>query len=98
MDQRTRYTPGIVVDFTVINTADATAAATISDSIAAASGLTSLAEETGSPATLEEAPTFDLEVEMEVATADADAISAAVGLSLPGVRLSTRTIVLAFIN
>jgi hypothetical protein len=89
---------GVNVAFTVENAADASVAEKISTSISAAAGLTTLTAQTGATATVAEAPTFELEVEMEVATADADAISAAVGLSLPGVRLSTRTIVLAFIN
>lgn len=71
-----RYNTGIVVAFAVENAEDAAVAEEIAAGISAAAGLANLGAQTGATATVAEAPTFALEVEMEVATSDAAAVSA----------------------
>ena len=58
---------GVNVAFTVENAKDDTAASAISKTISNAAALTAVAAETGASATVAAAPSYELEVEMEVA-------------------------------
>jgi len=74
---------GVNVAFTVENAKDDTAASAISKTISNAAALTAVAAETGASATVAAAPSYELEVEMEVAVpADkADTISSKISES-----------------
>eukprot|EP00740_Mantoniella_antarctica_P023073 CAMPEP_0198702730 /NCGR_PEP_ID=MMETSP1468-20131203/388931_1 /TAXON_ID=1461545 /ORGANISM="Mantoniella sp, Strain CCMP1436" /LENGTH=428 /DNA_ID=CAMNT_0044461309 /DNA_START=3325 /DNA_END=4611 /DNA_ORIENTATION=+ len=67
-------TAGVNIAFTVSNAVDATVATAISSRLTAAPTLITIAAQTKANVTLKEAPTYDLEVEMDVATANSAAV------------------------
>jgi hypothetical protein len=67
-------TAGVNIAFTVSNAVDATVATAISSRLTAATTLITIAAQTKGNVTLKEAPTYDLEVEMDVATANSAAV------------------------
>eukprot|EP00227_Mantoniella_beaufortii_P022065 CAMPEP_0197576610 /NCGR_PEP_ID=MMETSP1326-20131121/1568_1 /TAXON_ID=1155430 /ORGANISM="Genus nov. species nov., Strain RCC2288" /LENGTH=533 /DNA_ID=CAMNT_0043139565 /DNA_START=189 /DNA_END=1790 /DNA_ORIENTATION=- len=70
---------GVSVDFSVDNAADTTAATALAAKVssAAASPTSNLAKETATTPAVAVAPTFELEVEMEVSTADSASVASA---------------------